>query len=366
MLNLSSLVRVAKRYAFNPSIANERLINSLLEPYVLAANVRGRGGADFYLDKHRTSRILNGEADVPLALRGVALQHGLESRVARECGVLFDETLDPSLFEYLRADVLSLFDDSDPRQAGLREHLSEIERPESFVAAALIGAVGTRNMRDDGGCFWRKGPGSLCWRCGDLLRFGFGNRKKARNLVVIPVDCGFRTHVTREYEGVLMQEVSERSVHGQWLTRMAQSGVLEEDLRGRISAALETVEIPGEGQAGSCLRGTVVAIDTKNATFLLLAVSEFDEKGVASATRGEVEESLTALIRYYNESGQGADLYLPLVGTGLSRSEMSKRESFEMIRRVVTEQSPFIGGKVTIVVRPEDADEIGLSGKGQR
>ena len=366
MLNLSSLVRIAKRYAYNPSIANERLINSLLEPYVLAANVRGRGGADFYLDKHRTSRILNGEADVPLALRGVALQHGLEGRVAKECGVLFDETLDPSLFEYLRTDVLSLFDDSDPRQDGLRKHLYELDRPESFFAAALIGVVTARNVRDDEGCFWKKGPGSLCWRSGDLLRFGFGNRKKSRNLVVVPVDCGFRTHVTRQYEGVLTQEVSERSVHGQWLTRMAQSGVLEEDLKGRISAALVPAGITSEERAGLCPRGTVVAIDTKSATYLLLAVSEFDERGVAGATRGEVEESLLALIRYYDENGQGADLYLPLVGTGLSRSEMSKGESLEMIRRVVTEQSPFIGGKVTIVVRPEDAEEIGLLRKDWR
>ena len=360
MLNLSSLVLTSKRYAFNPSLQNERLINAILEPYVVAAKVKARGGADFYLDKSRTSRILKGDADVPLALKRVSLQHGLEDRVARECNVLFDETLDPSLIEFLKQDVLSLVDYSDPKQRLLGKRLTEKDSPESFFAAALVGAIGMRNLRDDEGCFWKSGPGSLHWKSGDLLRFGFGNRKKTRNLVVIPVDCRFKTHVTRDYECAERQEVSERSVHGQWLSRMAQSGVPEKDLGDRIEESLVAAGMIDYCRGDLCPRGTVAAIDMKHATYLLLAVSVFNDRGMAEATVGEIEESLRSLVRYYDENGQGADLYLPLVGTGLSRSRMDKRDSFEMIRRIVTDSSSFIGGKVTIVVRPEDAEEIGL------
>lgn len=363
MLNLSSLVRTARRYAFNTSISNMELINAVLEPYVEAAGVKARGGADFYLDKHRTSKILNGEAEVPLSLRRVSLQHGLERRVASECGVLFDETLDPSLFGDLREDVLSLIDEADARQAQIRYRLIEKDSPESFFAAALVGAIGERNLRNDGDCIWRKGAGSLCWRCGDLFRFGFGNRKKGRSLVVIPVDRSFKTHVTTCYEGVAVKEVSERSVHGQWLSRMALSGVLETEIKERAEAALRASGFERD-ETGLYPLGAVAAIDTRNATYLLLAISEFNEKGMAEASKEDIEACLFSLLRYYDECGQGADLYLPLVGTGLSRSRLDKAEAFELIRSVVTERSSFVGGKVTIVVLPEDAVAIGLTRRG--
>ena len=106
--------------------------------------------------------------------------------------------------------------------------------------------------------------------------------------------------------------------------------------------------------------GTIAAIDTRNATYLLLAISEFNEKGMAEASKEDIEACLFSLLRYYDECGQGADLYLPLVGTGLSRSRLDKAEAFELIRSVVTERSSFVGGKVTIVVLPEDAVAIGL------
>lgn len=359
MLNLSSLVKTAKRYAFNTSISNVDLINAVLEPYVEAAGVKARGGADFYLDKHRTSKILCGEADVPLALRRVSLQHGLEGRVATECAVLFDETIDSSLFESLREDVLALVDETNARQAQIRDRLAEKDSPETFFAAALLEAIGEKNLRNDGECIWRKGTGSLCWRCGDLLRFGFGNRRKTRNLVVIPVDCSFKTHVTRDYEGVVVKEVSERSIHGQWLTRMALSGVLEDEIEERVVASLLASGLQPD-RNGQYPLGTVASLDTQKATYLLLAISEFNEKGMAEASKEDIEACLISLLRYYDEGGQGADLYMPLIGTGLSRSHLDKAEAFGLIRRVITGQSSFVGGKVTIVVLPEDAVNIGL------
>lgn len=337
------------------------MINALLEPYVIAGRVRGREGADFYLDKHRTSRIMNGQADVPLALRRVELQHGLGARVARECALLFDETLDPALADEFKADVVGQINGEDARQAKLKERLICSSSPEQFVATALIAAIGAENKVERGGVLWRKGSGSLCWRIGDLFRFGFGNRKKARNLVVIPVDREFRTHVTRRYEDVPLQEVSERSLHGQWLIRMAQSGVLEGDLAGRIRDALDKRGVFA-GADGAYPCGSVAPIDASSATYLLLAIARFDENGMARAAATEIEEAIIALLRYYDENGQGADLYIPLVGTGLSRSGIGKRESFDLIQSVVTDKSPFVGGKVTIVVPPDDVKEIGLDG----
>ena len=359
MFNLSSLLRTIKRYAFNTSISNESLINAILEPYIQAAGVKARKGADFYLDKHRTSKILNREAEVPLALKRVNLQHGLEERVASECAILFDETLNPSLFEPMKEDLLSLIDNTDPKQIEIQQRLSKKNSPESFFAATLVEAIGVKNLRDNDDCIWKKGSGSLYWYCGDLFRFGFGNRKKSRNLVVIPVDRGFKTHVTRNYENIAIKEVSEHSVHGQWLTRTILSGVPETEIRERVTESLLTSGLK-PNKCGLYPLGTVAAFDARNATYLLLAISKFNEKGMAEATKEDIEACLVSLLHYYDENGQGADLYIPLIGTGLSRSRLDKAEAFELIRSVVTQQSFFLGGKITIVVLPEDAVAIGL------
>ncbi len=358
MLCLSTLAKAAKRCAYNPSISNERFLNAFLEPYVEAGRVKARGGSDFCLDKHRTSRILNGEADVPQALRKVGLQHGLESRVAEECAVLWDETLNPLYFDEFKSDVFFLIDGSDPMQSALRGRLEgKTDDRDGFLACALVGAIGLKNKSETKGLIWRKGTGSFGWIVGDIFRFGFNSRKKKKNLVVIPVDCGFDTHVTRRYEGLEIQCVSEHTVHGKWLTRMAQSGTLETELRDRISSELRRSTPDAEG----CYPiGTIAAIETGNSVFLLLALSRFDEKGNASSTPDEISEAIDCLLKYYDCKGQGADMYLPLLGTGLSRSGLGVCDSFEMIANAVTEKAPFIGGNVTVVLLPAAASELNL------
>lgn len=358
---LATLAKTAKKYAVNPSISDVAFLNALLEPYVIAGNVRARGGADFRLDKHRTSKILNCEADVPTALRKVELQHGLERRVAAECGMLFDETINPELTESLENDIFTLLDASDEKQACLKRRLAEKAGSENdFMACALVGVMAFSNKMTAETVMWRSGTGSLCWCVGDLFRFGFGNRKRAKNLVVVPVDCKFNTHVTRTYEGSGIKGVSEHTVHGQWLTRMAQSGVPEGEIARRIDCALADSH-PGTDRNRTELPiGTVVAIETANAAYLLLAVSVFDEKGNAKSTRANIADAIDALLRYYDENGQGANMYVPLIGSGLSRSGLQTSESFDLISQIVTEGSAFVGGKVTLVVQHEAAIEIGL------
>lgn len=358
MLSLSTLVKAAKKCAYNPSASNEEFLNAFLEPYVIAGKVVARGGADFYLDKHRTSKILNGEADVPIALRRVALQHGLEKRVSAECAVLWDELLNPCYFDELRSDVASLIDDKDPLQASLGKRLEENgDNHCDYLACALIGVIGLKNRPDTVGLIWKKGTGSLRWLVGDLFRFGFGSRKKNKNLVVIPVDCAFRTHVSRSYERSEATHVSRHTIHGKWLTRMEQSGVVELDLKKRVSCALEGLTPDEEG----CYPiGTVAALEADKSVFLLLAVSRFDAMGNAKSTSEEIATALDCLLSYYDRRGQGADMYLPLIGTGLSRSGLGAGESFEMIVDAVTRKALFIGGRITIVLLPDVASELGL------
>ena len=138
-----------------------------------------------------------------------------ERGVSEGCAILWDETLNPMYFGEFKKDIASLIDGEDPLQKALGEKLCvKEEDPDAYLACLLIGVIGLKNRPETQGVIWRKGTGSFSWLVRDLFRFGFNSRKKAKNLVVVPVDCSFETHVTRDYEGLEVKRVSENTVHG--------------------------------------------------------------------------------------------------------------------------------------------------------
>ena len=102
-------------------------------------------------------------------------------------------------------------------------------------------------------------------------------------------------------------------------------------------------------------------METYKCVFLLLAISHFDGNGNAQSTQQDIASAIESLLRHYDTHGQGANLYLPLLGTGLSRAGLSNAESYKLFVDAATSRAAHISGKVTIVVLPEVADELGLA-----
>lgn len=200
---------------------------------------------------------------------------------------------------------------------------------------------------------------------GNLLDKGFSRKSKdaVKPIVVIPVDTEFKTHVTRGYEKVEHPMVADTTLHGQWLTRMMRSseGVDESTLSRRIADSLSLrAEVIAGNVAIEWSIGTIAVIETNSAIFYLLAISTFDENNNAHATVEDVKEAVRSLIDFHNRNGQGHDLYLPLMGTGLSRAGMSPCDAYEMLKSELCSKNAFIVGKVTIMVLPDVAAEMGL------
>ncbi len=139
---------------------------------------------------------------------------------------------------------------------------------------------------------------------------------------------------------------------------MAQSGILESDLKNQLADALKSTE---KTEDGAYPIGTVAVLETYKCVFLLLAISHFDGNGNAQSTQQDIARAIESLLRHYDTHGQGADLYLPLLGTGLSRAGLSNTESYKLLVDAATSGAAHITGKVTIVVLPEVADELDLA-----
>lgn len=328
----------------------------MLEPYVQEGRIKGRGGAAFHLDKHRTSKILNGKADVPKQLRKALARVGLEDRVAVAFQPFLEEYLDANYLECFTADVLGLSNPRTKTDTTLGEELAPtIEEPGLFLARSLIAAIKESNLVSSEKTIWQNGTGSLAVEIGDLLDKGFGRAKKHKDIIVIPVNTAFDTEVTYGYEKTATPMVSERSIHGQWLVRMFKHGETSDDLKKRIE---DNLAIRYGNSEREQRLGTIAVIENDKAAFFLLAISAFDQKNKAQSTPAHIEDALKGLLRVYDECGQGANMFMPLLGTGLSRANLDHNQSYALAERIVLENKNLVHGKITIMIHPNDAGKL--------
>ena len=106
--------------------------------------------------------------------------------------------------------------------------------------------------------------------------------------------------------------------------------------------------------------GTVSVVEEANTVFYLLAASKFDSNNNAHATKEQISQVLNSLVKFYDRNGQGQDLYVPLIGTGMSRSGLSNRESFDEIYKVFNPETNSFVGKVTVVVLPDACEKLNI------
>ena len=92
----------------------------------------------------------------------------------------------------------------------------------------------------------------------------------------------------------------------------------------------------------------------------LVALTEFDVFNKANTNISNVEKTIQTIIDYYDIEGQGDDLYIPLIGSGRSRSGLTLQESYELIKDSLDNRKKEIYGRVHIVIFPKQKDQISL------
>lgn len=367
-LTLSSLTRTAKLYALDSSITDEEFLNALLEPVVQAGNVKAKMGAEFKLDKSRTSKILSGKADIPKQLKKPLGRIDIEEKVAEGFESFLEESFDIDCFGEFRESIEGLLNDDFEASKRLRKKLESLRgNPQAYFAHCLIAAIKESNLSPSAKALWQSGTGSFGVEVGDLLGKGFGRPKKQKNIVVIPVNTGFDTEITWQYEGSTTPLVSATSIHGQWLIRMFKTDESPEVIKTRIAKDLDERGIKRRQDRAydetACVGyelGTIAIIENNKAVFYLLAISSFDSKNNAQSTPELISNSLDRLFEHYDACGQGLDMYLPLLGTGMSRANLSHGDSFALIREAVERNRSRLHGKVTLMVHPNDADKLDI------
>lgn len=348
-MNLSGYVKCLKKHVLNRYISDEEFFNAVLHPYILAGDIKDKNQEELYFDKGRTSLILNRHEDVPGALRRALNLTDIYPWTEENFRDFLADYINPQEIPIVVNEIVEMIESDNliPNKRFLIEKKSIVHE---FLADALIECIKQKNDGfDPEGELLRNGAYSLKVVYEDIFKYAFRKRSKEKSIVVIPVDTEFHTRVTRKYERMELSEVSANSIHGQFLTRWEQSGedinILQQRIKGSLNISHDV--------NGKYPLGTIAVIEKESTIFYLIAISEFDEHNNAHSSREAIVHCVDELSMFYDRCGDGYDLYIPLMGTGKSRADVSLQESYDIIVDCYKSNKSRIQGNIYIVINKD-------------
>lgn len=208
---------------------------------------------------------------------------------------------------------------------------------------------------------------SVILRYGNLWKYGFPRFCKKKRIVVVNVNTAFDTIV--DPPEVHKPLVSASTVHGQWIEQMVKRGVSLDKLNIEIKKSLDEQRIvpsavlnKDRGNADIYPRGTIALYQYNNTTFYLLALSEFDEKNNAQNSQEELRKTILKLIEFIGHYSQGYDVYIPVMGSGNSRTGIDDQTALELLSSNLKLNRNDLRGKISVVVYEGNRDKVTIGG----
>lgn len=171
---------------------------------------------------------------------------------------------------------------------------------------------------------------------GDLISLAFNKKgNKHKKIYVIPADSQIGTIQSENYRN---KAISPDSIHGKWLSKLNSYGKSSQNIND---------EIFSDSEFG------IGVFDMGITEFYLLPIADIEDNGKSFSNKDRIKSAITKLAKKYDAQGQGVEIYVPLIGTGRSRSNLSLKESFDLL---VDSFSKEMHGKINIVVYEKDVD----------
>ena len=368
--SIAYLIKTVKKYVINSCMNDESFVREFFSPYIQAGMVKDKKNNELELDKSRVSRLITQKDDVPVSMRNALSVFGLKDNLKSNFSAFIDDYFDLSKENVCKADITAEINADSSFDVSVKDELSACAEFSEFLAVAFIEAVKRPNevQKISDVELWRNGNNTLSVIAGDLFKYGFENRAKLKNIVVIPVNSSFETHLSTKLEDDKLPLVSENTIHGQWLLRWIKSGKTISELDERITKNINIQKLKpthtsmtSNGKQDCYDLGAIVSIETEKAVYYLDAISDFDENNNAQSAAQKIEKCLEKLIDFYDKFGQGYSLYLPLMGTGRSRANLSHQESFDLIVNTFLNNKHKIQGHIGIVIEPNVFERININ-----
>lgn len=362
-MNLGTLMRIMKPFLRYVQYSNEKFLNEMLK-CLTEINVAKNNGEVFYFEKTYTSKIINNHANIPPAILQVAKQDEFIPEIYIEYSSFFDKRINKSRITELREKLSSTLAEDSAFSDSEKAELFSISDNKQFLFSLMMKTLFVDNNTSScsGIVVWENGNSYIQAVYGDIFKYAFSNRRKRKNIVVIPVNTRYDMHLSTKLEKMVDPMISSETIHGEWLLRLEKQAGRIDDIPKRIQDDLTYRGIE-HNQDGEYPIGTIATIDIGNTCFYLLAISTFDKRNHASSNPDFIKQAIENLLDFYDINGQGYELYVPLLGTGRSRAGMSFQESFDLIKTQAIHRALSFHGKISIVISNDLKNEIYIGGK---
>ena len=200
--------------------------------------------------------------------------------------------------------------------------------------------------------------GDIC--SSDIIKEGYSKRMN----VVIPVNRCFDTIVDDSL-------ISQNTLHGKIMKDLYKKGTFDPDtLNDKIQESLSqskyhseilTVKKKPSGNIKRYTCGAVAEIKVSDClTYFFLGLTTFNESLTASATKKEFAEAVQRMIEFCNARAQGYPVVLPLMGTGLSRTNIKGEDALNYLVSAFRINIDIINNDFYIVVWKGLKDKISI------
>ena len=333
-MNFGQFIKEVRRVLIDSTISNVDLVNAVIE----------------------------NEVDVPSILREAMQIVGIEKGIIGNFEYFVEDYIDQyQIKDFIKRLSVQIDQDEQISKEERKKILEHSNEPHEFLALLYIAVIKTNNKenRKKDEYLYSNGKNYVKVIAGDIFKYGFSSRNKIKRIIVIPVDTTFDTHLSTNIEKEMYPRVSIDTLHGEWLLRLKKRQNDMKDIESRIRENLKLQQIDLDAKSNAPI-GTIALIEEDNTTFYLLAISRFDDFNNAQSNLNDIKEALKMLLEFYNRKGQGYPLYMPLIGTGMSRAGLSYQVSYNLIKECALNMIKTKQGKINIVLLPEVMNYIDL------
>lgn len=181
-----------------------------------------------------------------------------------------------------------------------------------------------------------------------------GDIFEENHCIVIPVNRCFDTVV----DDVL---ISSRSIHGQFIKRyFPEPSALDKLLDAKLPDTGKECTAGKGGKTKEYPLGTIAPITIGDRTFILLALTRFDENNVAGCELSEYCQAIDRLLEYLNDNGQGYEVSMPLIGSGLSRLHTEPESVLELLVTLIKTNGKAYPKQISIILKKEALEDIDM------
>ena len=212
--------------------------------------------------------------------------------------------------------------------------------------------------------YYKNGEHEISAEYGDINKIS--SKHGDQKVIVINVNTTFDMITENPGHNAL---VADNTNHGRFIKRVCkEKGISQQELNGQIQTILlkrkdlkYKVRKRESGNENDYPIGTYIIYDLGKISYLLFAFSRFDEENIAHPGEEARDElPLKQLMIAINKISQNNDVYIPLLGTGNSRYQLSNEESFNQIKHYLLSHRKQVEAKCRILVFNGIKDEVSI------